>query len=64
MADGGYIKEVVIKENDNNLHQKIEDTFPILIGKEWTLRHTSTRGFTAEYALPVGQRITYALIKR
>jgi hypothetical protein len=64
MTDSGYIKEIIIKENDNNYHQKIENMFPILIGKEWTLRHTSTRGSTMEYALSVGQQITYALIKR
>lgn len=32
MYDAGYIKDVMIKENDNIL-RKIEETFQILLGK-------------------------------
>ncbi len=63
MYNGGYIKEVIIKETDNII-QKIEETFPILLEREWTLRHSSARSCTMEYNPPVGQNISYALIKR
>ena len=62
MNNSGYIKEIQFKETDD-ITQKIEEVFPILMGKEWTLRSTSTSGKTMEYT-PPHEIITYATIKR
>ncbi|GES79894.1 hypothetical protein GLOIN_2v1469659 [Rhizophagus clarus] len=62
MNDAGYIKDILFKESDE-IVPKIEEVFPVLIGKQWTLRTSSTKGKTIEYTPPNGI-ITYATIKR
>ncbi|CAB5390001.1 unnamed protein product [Rhizophagus irregularis] len=37
MNDAGYIKDILFKESDE-IVPKIEEVFPVLIGKLWTLR--------------------------
>ncbi|GBC51229.2 hypothetical protein GLOIN_2v1781617 [Rhizophagus irregularis DAOM 181602=DAOM 197198] len=37
MNDAGYIKDILFKESDE-IVPKIEEVFPVLIGKQWTLR--------------------------
>ena len=36
MNNAGYIKDITIKETDD-IMQKIQEIFPILLGKDWTL---------------------------
>jgi hypothetical protein len=62
MNDAGYIKDILFKESDEMV-LKIEEAFPVLTGKQWTLRTSTTRGKTIEYTPPNGI-ISYATIKR
>ena len=63
MNNAGYIKDITIKETDD-IMQKIQETFPVLLGKDWTLRNSSQKGWTTEYKLAPGLSVTYALIRR
>ncbi len=62
MYDAGYIKDITFKETDN-IPQKIEEAFPILLGMEWVLRQSSSKGYTNEYNANRIE-ISYSMIKR
>jgi hypothetical protein len=62
MNNAGYIKDILFKESDE-IVAKIEEVFPVLTEKQWTLRTSSTRGKTIEYTSP-NRIITFATIKR
>jgi hypothetical protein len=63
MMDNGFIKDVVIKENDDVI-KKIESNFLMLQDREWVFRTTSKKNYTKEYKLTEGIPVNYSLIKR